>query len=479
MKRRKQKYVLLVLDLIVLNASFLMVVMYHAGGPGTGPGGGMMPAGPDVLLFPLFSFFVVFIFLVNQLYAMNVYLAITAQVQQILKSSLTAVIGLAALLFFTGADAPYHTQSLLGGYFLTSFTLLVVCRVLIFRPVVRFCCLHNIAQRVVVIVGVTDTGRELARQLGRRNIYGLTIAGFVDNNIPIGTEVTGGCAVLGATGDLPSLIRDRHIEELILCLENEKEEVFLSVLDECAKTRARVVIASKDYEIVPTLIRQEYYGDYPVFGIMNGRPYLGWYRTKRTLDVVLALAGILVLSPVLAAIAIAIKLESPGPVLFRQRRIGRHGVPFTFYKFRSMRVGAERDPEREKRLDEFIRGRGGEGKDTKIVDEGKITRIGRLIRKTSLDELPQLFNVVRGEMSLVGPRPCLPYELSKYADWHRRRLSVNPGCTGVWQVSGRSQVGFRDMVVLDLYYIYNVSFHMDMWLMLKTLPVMAFGTGGR
>ncbi len=108
-----------------------------------------------------------------------------------------------------------------------------------------------------------------------------------------------------------------------------------------------------------------------------------------------------------------------------------------------------------------------------------MTKIGRFLRKTSLDELPQLFNVLKGDMSLVGPRPCLPYEWKHYEEWHKRRLSVTPGCTGMWQVLGRSQVGFQDMVVLDLFYSQNVSFHLDLWLLLKTIPVMVLGKGGK
>jgi undecaprenyl-phosphate galactose phosphotransferase len=145
-----------------------------------------------------------------------------------------------------------------------------------------------------------------------------------------------------------------------------------------------------------------------------------------------------------------------------------------------MTVSGDSDKMREEKLRAFIR----EGKTdaegtTKIVDEKRVTSVGRFIRRTSLDELPQLFNVIKGDMSLVGPSPCLPYEWNNYSEWHKKRLSVTPGCTGVWQVLGRSRVSFRDMVLLDLYYVHNRSFTLDIWLLLKTVPVMLFGTGGR
>jgi undecaprenyl-phosphate galactose phosphotransferase len=179
-------------------------------------------------------------------------------------------------------------------------------------------------------------------------------------------------------------------------------------------------------------------------------------------------------------IAGLIKLESKGPVLYKQTRIGKNGKPFTFYKYRSMYIGSDKDEFRPEKLKRFIKdGDNGNGSSTKIVQESNITLIGRFIRKSSIDELPQLINVLKGDMSLVGPRPCLPYEWDFYHDWHKKRLSITPGCTGIWQVSARSEVGFRDMVLLDLYYIYNRSLHLDLWVILKTIPVMLFGTGGK
>ncbi len=145
-----------------------------------------------------------------------------------------------------------------------------------------------------------------------------------------------------------------------------------------------------------------------------------------------------------------------------------------------MKLGSDNDPQRVRLCEDFIKNTSGEsGESTKIVDENRVTRMGRFLRKSSLDELPQLFNVIRGDMSLVGPRPCLPYEWDHYAEWQKKRLSVTPGCTGLWQVMARSKVGFRDMVILDIFYANNISFHLDAWLILKTFPVMLFGNGGK
>jgi lipopolysaccharide/colanic/teichoic acid biosynthesis glycosyltransferase len=173
-----------------------------------------------------------------------------------------------------------------------------------------------------------------------------------------------------------------------------------------------------------------------------------------------------------------IKLTSKGPVLFKHTRIGKDCKPFEFYKFRTMYLDSDDTAHREF-INDFIQAEAaGGGGVKKITDDPRITAVGRFLRKTSLDELPQLFNVLRGEMSLVGPRPCLPYELEQYQDWHRRRLAVIPGCTGLWQVAGRSAVDFNDMVILDLFYIDNMSPLFDLRIIFRTLPVMLLAKGG-
>jgi lipopolysaccharide/colanic/teichoic acid biosynthesis glycosyltransferase len=170
-------------------------------------------------------------------------------------------------------------------------------------------------------------------------------------------------------------------------------------------------------------------------------------------------------------IALAIKLDSPGPVLFRQQRVGKHGHRFWIYKYRSMRQDAER------LLGELQNKNEAQGPLFKIRCDPRVTRVGRLLRRTSLDELPQLFNVVKGEMSLVGPRPPIPAEVEQYQDWQLGRLRAVPGITGLWQVSGRSDVPFHDMVRLDLHYIRNWSPGLDLEILLRTIPAVLTNRG--
>ncbi len=205
---------------------------------------------------------------------------------------------------------------------------------------------------------------------------------------------------------------------------------------------------------------------------------------KRGMDVLGSLLLLVVLSPVFFAIAIAIKLTSRGPILFRQQRIGEHGTPFKFLKFRSMCVNNDFSQHKEY-VRKLIAGQAakqptngpGEGV-FKLTNDTRITPVGSFLRRTSLDELPQFFNVLRGDMSLVGPRPPLPYEVEAYATWHRRRvLEAKPGITGLWQVSGRSRVGFDEMVRLDLRYARNCSPWLDLKILVQTPRAVIAGNG--
>jgi exopolysaccharide biosynthesis polyprenyl glycosylphosphotransferase len=192
----------------------------------------------------------------------------------------------------------------------------------------------------------------------------------------------------------------------------------------------------------------------------------GQVVAKFTFDIVMSGLLLLLLSPLLIGISIAVRLTSPGPVLYRQRRIGLRGKPFTMLKFRTMRAGTDRDVDALRaahRVDDVM---------FKLRDDPRITRVGRWLRRFSLDELPQLLNVIKGDMSLVGPRPPLPEEVARYEDWHFDRLEVPPGITGLWQISGRADLTFDECVQLDVFYIENWSLTYELFILGKTIPVL-------
>jgi len=222
------------------------------------------------------------------------------------------------------------------------------------------------------------------------------------------------------------------------------------------------------------------FGGIPVIDL--GQPSIyGWRRlAKRTFDTLAVTPGLILLSPLLLIVAIAIKLDSPGPVFYRQSRVGENGRLFTMLKFRSMKTGNDTNTHKQ-HIAKLIQGNISVeqlgGKSLKLEDDSRITRIGKLIRKTSIDELPQLFNVLRGEMSLVGPRPPIPYEVEFYQDWHKRRFEALPGITGVWQIKGRNRVGFDEMVRMDIEYIEKQSFWLDIMILLQTPLAVVTGKG--
>ncbi|WP_338788136.1 sugar transferase [Metabacillus sp. FJAT-53654] len=189
--------------------------------------------------------------------------------------------------------------------------------------------------------------------------------------------------------------------------------------------------------------------------------------SKRTLDIIGSIFGLLVLSALLIIISLLIKIEDPkGPILFSQKRIGKNGREFKMFKFRSMVTDAE------EKLTELLKYNEVDGAMFKMKDDPRVTKVGRFIRKTSIDELPQLFNVLKGDMSLVGPRPPLPREVKEYTKYDLQRLLVTPGCTGLWQISGRSSIGFNEMVQLDLYYIQNRTILFDLKIIFKTFKLI-------
>jgi len=241
-----------------------------------------------------------------------------------------------------------------------------------------------------------------------------------------------------------------------------------------------VRVNSELFKTISENLIVEKYGE---VSLINSSPQVKSELTiyfKTIFDKIIALLGLILSLPFFIVIAIIIKLTSKGPVFYKQKRIGKDGKEFNFLKFRSMTVVDGEDEERKKKMLKFMKEDQTEGNgDTKVINEQRVTRIGKFLRKYSLDELPQLINVLKGEMSLVGPRPCLPYEFEHYEEWQKERVKVLPGCTGVWQVYGRSKVNFKDSVVMDLYYIHNMSPWLDLQLIIKTIPVLLFGKGGK
>jgi undecaprenyl-phosphate galactose phosphotransferase len=277
--------------------------------------------------------------------------------------------------------------------------------------------------------------------------------------------------------ELNDLVEHNDIKEVIIAESDVTHNALLEIIDKAQATSANVRLVSELYNIIPEKVLLEKYLGVPIVKMPQNYENALFTAYKRVFDVVVTAIGLILLSIPMALIALVIKLTSKGAVFYNHTRIGKDCRPFEFYKFRTMYSDADDSAHREFVAD-LIAAKDSGNDVKKITNDPRITPFGRFLRKTSLDELPQLFNVLKGDMSLVGPRPCMPYELEQYQDWHRRRLSVIPGCTGLWQVAGRSAVDFNDMVILDLFYIDNMSPLFDLRIIFRTLPVMLLAKGG-
>jgi exopolysaccharide biosynthesis polyprenyl glycosylphosphotransferase len=318
--------------------------------------------------------------------------------------------------------------------------------------------------RDVVIVGNNDEARELARMLGEDPTHGYRVVGFV-------SDAGGQDDLLGTEAETLDVVRRTGAGGVIVAASALSVAVSNRLVRDLVHSGVHVELSSTLRDIAPDRLTVRPLGPFPVVYLEPRRP-VGWRSAaKRAFDLSLtALGGLLVL-PISTVISVAIKLDSKGPVIFRQTRVGKDGRPFDVRKFRTMVVDAE------DRLAELQTENEADGPMFKIKDDPRVTRVGRLLRKTSLDELPQLVNVLRGEMSLVGPRPALPDELLGWDPELHARLRVKPGITGMWQVSGRSDASFEAYSRLDLYYVDNWSLMDDLTILAKTIPTVLLGKG--
>ncbi len=322
-----------------------------------------------------------------------------------------------------------------------------------------------------LIVGAGEVGRAVMRTLVARPDLGYQVVGFLESDRDKGGDAIGRFQRLGNLDDLEATLTEQSVTEVIITLPSTHSRRIQQMTRICRRAHARARIVPDFYHLSLDQVDMDNLAGIPLLTIRETT--LGhWPRLiKRAMDVVGGVAAFLLFSPAMGLVALAIRLDSKGPILFRQERLGEHGKPFEVFKFRSMRVGAEAERDDLAALNE------ADGPLFKIKDDPRSTRVGRLIRRKSLDELPQLINVLQGDMSLVGPRPPLASEVSNYESWQRKRLRVKPGMTGLWQVSGRSDLSFDEMCLLDIYYIENWSLWLDVRIILRTIPLFFLGRG--
>lgn len=320
---------------------------------------------------------------------------------------------------------------------------------------------HN--SRNVLVLGTGPRARDFARQLEEHSALGLRVVGFVGeraSNLPRRAQW------LGDLKALETVLHDNIVDEVAICLSTGDWSLVEALVALCEEEGKVVRIPLEIPQLGSERRFVEDLDGTPVLSLVRGPDHLLALAVKRMLDLVGASLGLVVLSPVFGAVAVYIRRKDGKPVLFRQTRVGVNGRPFTIYKFRTMVKDAE------ERYEEVVTLSDTKGAAFKMSNDPRITSWGRLLRKSSLDELPQLWNVFKGEMSLIGPRPAPPREVDGYDIWHRRRLTMKPGITGMWQISSRLDDDFSERAKLDLAYIDRWSLWLDFKIAVKTVPTL-------
>ncbi len=330
---------------------------------------------------------------------------------------------------------------------------------------------RQVGMKNVLIVGADAKAREIGRTLQVSPEWGLHLVGYVT---PGDCETPKDLKVLGRLSDLASIL-DSHIVDEVFFASSDKRDLanFDMAVRVCEEQGISTRLVLNFFPETASRVSMEFLDGVPVVSFSMVPDHHLALLVKRILDFSLAVLLLTLFFPLMVVVAILVKLTSPGPILYRQRRCGLYGRPFTLIKFRSMMEGAEDVLWEIRHLNEM------DGPVFKMRYDPRVTRLGKILRKTSIDELPQLWNVLKGEMSLVGPRAPLPEEVAEYTPAQRRRLSVKPGITCLWQVSGRSEIDFQQWMSLDLKYIDNWSLLLDLKILLKTILVVLLCKGAR
>jgi exopolysaccharide biosynthesis polyprenyl glycosylphosphotransferase len=379
-------------------------------------------------------------------------------------------IGTACLVFVTYV---LRLPGLSRGWTLLSWILalvLVASGRLARRLAVRVMRSRNRLLRPTLIVGANEEATEIVRILRKNQSSGLVPIGYVTSD-SVSSSTMEQIPYLGTAAGIRNLVRNLGIDTVLFASSAFDYDDLAEMVAGLRNEDVQVQISSRLLDVLTSRVAMYEVNGLPIIGIENRGLTRIRTGTKRALDIVLSSLLLLLSAPFWLCIALAIKVTSRGPVLYRQERVGENGRLFTMLKFRSMVLDAH------VQRDEFVADNESTGPLFKIREDPRVTSVGRWLRRCSLDELPQLVNVLLGEMSLVGPRPALPSEVAQYEDHHTRRLEAVPGMTGLWQVSGRSDLTFEEMVRLDLFYIENWSLTFDLSLLVRTLPAVVSARG--
>jgi exopolysaccharide biosynthesis polyprenyl glycosylphosphotransferase len=335
------------------------------------------------------------------------------------------------------------------------------------RRVMYWIRVRGYFMRQTLIVGANEEGFMLADQIRTWKTSGLQLVGIVNGTTGEDSQKDNPIPIVGALNEISDLVERYKIQELVLATSALSRDEMIEVYERFGLSdQLNLRMSSGLFEVISTGLDVKHLAYVPLMSI-NRVQLTGIDRVlKGVLDFGISIPGVILISPLIVLIGLLIRFDSPGPIIYRRRVLGVNGCEFNAFKFRTMAIDGEEILAGNQELLEEL------AMNHKIKNDPRITRVGHLLRKYSLDELPQLFNVLRGEMSIVGPRMISPIEISKYARWGTNLLTVRPGITGLWQVSGRSDISYEERVRMDMYYIRNWSIWLDVQLLMRTIPAV-------
>lgn len=409
------------------------------------------------------------IFATQGLYRRRLLLSSPRQYGAVFRATSIGMLGIIILGFIQPDSAPARGWVFLAWFFATFF---VAVGRLVMHQGLRRLRLRGYFLSPALIVGANAEAQSLAGQLSHARNSGLALLGFVSDQAAPGTSFYKGLPVLGTPAELNDLVAHFQVEELVLTSSALSQEEMLRIFKAFGmRSDVNLRLSSGLFEILTTGMEVAEIASVPLMRANQARLTGIDVVYKTIVDIVLALGLAIVFAPILLLISLAIRFDSPGPVIYRRRVIGLNGRPFDAFKFRTMYVDGDAILEGNGHLSEELEST------RKLKEDPRVTRLGRFLRKHSLDEIPQFYNVLRREMSIVGPRMITPEERVMYEQWDMNLLTVLPGITGLWQVSGRSDVSYAERVRMDMHYIRNWSLWLDIQILLRTVGVVLSGRG--
>lgn len=452
-----EKYFIVFTDITIIILSYFFALWFRMHS-------GLFPmASPFILTFEhlvtifVVTFFQIYILYEKGLYSEKNFLRRIKQIPIIVQSSLFAIIILLFFSYVTKGNPFLERRSVIVIAFFLEIILMIFFRIFVFRKFFHALLKKGIGKENILIVGKKETAERLKLSLLDFDRFRFVVKDIISENINV--------------DKIKKRIENKDIDTIFLIEDGIDKNDIINIIALCKNKNLQIFLLSNMFNLAVSNVDLTTFEGIPVVELTQKNMLINIFF-KRMMDILLSLILLILLFPFFVIIGMMIKLDSKGPIFFLQERIGKNGKKFKILKFRTMYVNNDENLHKEYVIKLIKEGKKDQSGMYKIKNDPRITKIGKFLRKFSFDEFPQLINVLKGEMSLVGPRPPIQYEVENYDEWHKRRLSVKPGMTGMWQVSGRNKIGFEDMVLLDIYYVENFSIWLDMVILIKTFFVV-------